>query len=321
MTDIKNPPGSAETTAPTISEIAERVLGEIAWLDETTGYCECPGSRQHTTPNGRSDCIVYLNHVPTVYCHHTSCASSVDRKNAELREAIRTGHTGDQPELSSREQKRLAQARLRCERLRTRAAKTLPTILRQHDWPFDEIKQASPVAIPEARHEQTQLLLRAFAEEDTVWIGDRKDSGQQCHAACFRSAAEWLTVGELDGPLICPVSFKPGSVSRSNDNVLERRFLVVESDLLGKDEVGAVFRWLKSVVELPLVAIVDTAGKSLHAWFQWQNEDELDDFKLVLPAFQCDPKLFTASQPVRLPGGLRDGRVQSLVYFDNGGAR
>jgi hypothetical protein len=321
MSDIKTPPGSAETTAPTTCEVAERVLGEIAWVNETEGYCECPGRHQHTSGDGRRDCKVYLDRVPTVYCLHASCASSLTRKNAELREAIRTGQPNTQPELSVREQKRLAQARLRCERLRTRAAKSLPTILRQHDWPLDKIKQASPVRIPEARHEQTQLLLRAFATEDTVWIGDRKDSGQQCHAVCFKTAAEWLTVGEIDGPLVCPVSFKPGSVSRSNDNVLQRRFLVVESDLLGKDEVGAVFRWLQTAVELPLVAIVDTAGKSLHAWFRWQNEDELDDFKLVLPALQCDPKLFTASQPVRLPGGLRDDRVQSLVYFDNGGAR
>ncbi len=321
MLDIYNPPGSAETTAPTTSEVAERVLGEIAWVNETEGYCECPGRHQHTSGDGRRDCKVYLDRVPTVYCLHAKCASTLARKNAELREAIRTGQPGDQPGLSSREQKRLAEARLRCERLRTRAAKALPTILRQHDWPLDEIQQTSPFPIPEARHEQTQLLLRAFAAEDVVWIGDRKDSGNNCHARHFKTAAEWLTVGELDGPLVCPVSFKPGSVSRSNDNVLQRRFLVVESDLLGKDEVGAVFRWLQTTVELPLVAIVDTAGKSLHAWFQWQSEDELDDFKLVLPALQCDPKLFTASQPVRLPGGLRDGRVQSLVYFNDGGVR
>ena len=321
MTRIINPPGSAEITAPTTSEVAERVLGEIAWVTETEGYCECPGRHQHTSGDGRRDCKVYLDRVPTVYCLHASCASSVDRKNTELREAIRTGQPHTQPELSPREQKRLTEARRRCERVRTRAARALPTMLRQHRWPLDEIKAASPVAIPEARHEQTQLLLRAFASEDVVWIGDRKDSGHESHAVHFKTAAEWLTLGEVDGPLICPVTFKPGCVSRSNDNVLARRFLVVESDHLGKDEVGAVFSWLQTAVELPLVAIVDTAGKSLHAWFQWQNEDELDDFKIVLPALQCDPKLFTTSQPVRLPGGLRDDRVQSLVYFDNGGAR
>ena len=320
MTRIINPPGSAEITAPTTSEVAERVLGEIAWVTETEGYCECPGRHQHTSGDGRRDCKVYLDRVPTVYCLHASCASSVERKNTELREAIRTGQPAGCPEIPKREQKRLMEARMRCERLRNRAAKALPTILQKHDWPLDEIKATSPVAIPEARHEQTQLLLRAFAEEDVVWIGDRKDSGHESHAVHFKTAAEWLTLGVVDGPLICPVTFKPDSISRSNDNVLARRFLVVESDHLGKDEVGSVFRWLQSAVELPLVAIVDTAGKSLHAWFQWQHEDELDDFKIVLPALQCDPKLFTTSQPVRLPGGLRDGRVQSLVYFDNGGA-
>ena len=109
MTRIINPPGSAEITAPTTSEVAERVLGEIAWVTETEGYCECPGRHQHTSGDGRRDCKVYLDRVPTVYCLHASCASSVDRKNTELREAIRTGQPHTQPELSPREQKRLTE--------------------------------------------------------------------------------------------------------------------------------------------------------------------------------------------------------------------
>jgi hypothetical protein len=67
---------------------------------------------------------------------------------------------------------------------------------------------------------------------------------------------------------------------------------------------------------LELVAIVDTAGKSLHGWFRYpEHEFVVDDLKLVLPALQCDPKLFTPSQPVRLPGALRDGKYQKLVYL------
>jgi len=83
--------------------------------------------------------------------------------------------------------------------------------------------------------------------------------------------------------------------------------------------VGAVFRWLSVGCGLKLVAIVDTGGKSLHGWFEFE-EDLLTDLKLVLPAYQCDPKLFTPSQPVRLPGILRDGvvgRYQKLVYLAN----
>jgi hypothetical protein len=97
---------------------------------------------------------------------------------------------------------------------------------------------------------------------------------------------------------------------------LVRRFLVVESDTLAKDQVGAVFKWLRDKVGLDLVAIVDTAGKSLHGWFRYPaHEFEVEELKLVLPALQCDPKLFTPSQPVRLPGALRDGKRQKLVYL------
>ena len=45
------------------------------------------------------------------------------------------------------------------------------------------------------------------------------------------------------------------------------RLTVVESDTLSKDEVGAVFAYLQRRLHYPLHCIVDTAGKSLHGWF------------------------------------------------------
>jgi hypothetical protein len=99
-------------------------------------------------------------------------------------------------------------------------------------------------------------------------------------------------------------------------DILDRRFLVVESDILKKNEVGAVFRWLRESCGLKLVAVIDTAGKSLHGWFDFVScEPVLDELRLVLPSLKCDPKLFTASQPVRLPGAERDGNLQRLVYL------
>ena len=77
-----------------------------------------------------------------------------------------------------------------------------------------------------------------------------------------------------------------------------------------------MFKWLTDKCGLNLVAVVDTAGKSLHGWFIYPKEAHVvEELKLVLPALQCDPKLFTASQPVRLPGALRDGKFQRLVYL------
>lgn len=48
--------------------------------------------------------------------------------------------------------------------------------------------------------------------------------------------------------------------------VLYKRHLIVESDTLAKGETYAVFRWCHQF--MPLHAIVDTAGKLLHGWFQ-----------------------------------------------------
>ena len=165
-----------------------------------------------------------------------------------------------------------------------------------------------------------RLLLAKFKVDDVLWMGDKFDSGKPEHACHFKTAVEWLGENTVPAPFICPASFKNNSHARSNDNVLARRFLVVESDVLTKDQVGAVFKWLQADAKQELVAIVDTAGKSLHGWFRYPADDQVDHLKTILPAYGCDPKLFTASQPVRLPGALRGEKHQKLVYLSNGGA-
>ncbi len=67
---------------------------------------------------------------------------------------------------------------------------------------------------------------------------------------------------------------------------------------------------------MKLRCIVDTAGKSLHGWFDFPPEEELSDLRLILPELECDPKMFTSTQPCRLPSALRDGRHQRLIYLD-----
>jgi len=99
--------------------------------------------------------------------------------------------------------------------------------------------------------------------------------------------------------------------------VKQRRYLVVESDKLSRDETCAVFRWLKEACDWGLAAVVDTGGKSLHGWFRSPDED-LEEAKIVLGELGCDTKMFTPSQPVRIPGIMREdgGGMQKLIYFD-----
>ena len=35
--------------------------------------------------------------------------------------------------------------------------------------------------------------------------------------------------------------------------------------------------------------------------------------------FGCDPKVFTYSQPVRVPGAFREGRLQRLIWLEQRG--
>jgi len=61
---------------------------------------------------------------------------------------------------------------------------------------------------------------------------------------------------------------------------------------------------------------VDTAGKSLHGWFDFPGDGCIPTLKEHLTALKCDPNMFRPSQPCRLPGALRDGKYQRLIYFD-----
>jgi len=312
--DYKMGEQSPDTTEPTAIEVVESVVGPVSWITDVEGYCACPGKQFHTTHNGRQDCKLYLDKVPTLYCFHGSCKGELEAANTKLRMALLNGKLGDKPRLTSEDKKRLRE-REQKEAKRRRAATSKPRILREFTWPYAEILQDSLLPLPENPAEHWRSLLACFHLNDVVWIGDTYSSGKPEHQRNFRLASDWLTERAALAQFTCPATFKAGSYARSNLNVSTRRFLVVESDVLGRDQVGAIFRWMKEQVGMNLRAVVDTAGKSLHAWFDYPPASIVEDLKIALPELGCDPKLFTASQPVRLPGALRDGKYQKLIYL------
>ena len=118
------------------------------------------------------------------------------------------------------------------------------------------------------------------------------------------------------GNYTCGSSFKPESFRRSNENLNGHRFMVVESDTLGHDEIGSVFAFLRRRLHYEMHCIIDTAGKSLHGWFETPPNRILENrLKAGLEVFGCDPKVFTYSQPVRVPGAWRDGKLQRLIWL------
>jgi hypothetical protein len=205
-------------------------------------------------------------------------------------------------------------AKEKCARLQLRARKALPTILKKYRWTYDEMLKDSPENVGGNEADHWKLLLGKFKADDAVWIGEREHSGRPENKVNFRTVKDWLEMERASFTFVCSSTFKNNSVSRSNENVLERRFVVIESDLLTRDEVGAVFRYLESC-GMKLVAVVDTAGKSLHGWFEYPDDEKIEELRLILPALKCDPKMLTASQPARLPGAMRGEKRQKLIYL------
>jgi hypothetical protein len=274
-------------------------------IDTEQKLITCPGKFLHTTANADADCMVFCNEDGSVrlYCYHKSCREVMEDVNRRLA-AIHKPYN---------KRRRRPIPGLDRERLTKEARREL---LDKFAWPYDKIIADSDDAINEPVQEHYLQIFGLFVDHDTVWCGrDVWDTGSPKHAWRFRLVREWLAERSCPGQFIAPSTFKLGTYSRAAVNVLYRRFLVIESDTLGRDEIGAVFRWLDVSVGLRLRAIVDTAGKSLHGWFDYPGAGVLKRLTQWLPRLGCDPAMFNPAQPCRLPGALRDGRYQKLIFI------
>ena len=117
---------------------------------------------------------------------------------------------------------------------------------------------------------------------------------------------------------------KVGEVSRRcQANVKERRYLVAEFDLPGRDH-GAQARLITALGRaLPCCMVVDSGGKSLHAWFavRGMDEDEMARFFGYACGLGADRTRWDPCGWLRMPGGLRrraEGApvLQRIVYFE-----
>jgi hypothetical protein len=316
--------------------LAASILGAIEWQDGTIGYCRCPGEARHTHPTHNHDCRVTLDGAPTIYCFHTSCFADVETANKALRSAVGKASKGAKTEIKrtepTPEERERHRQRIVCEHLKARAAAGLAEILKASESSPADFWELSPVRLLNDPVNDWRLLLQLFQPEDVLWIGGKYDScgddapetkkeGCRRH---FRTVADWLREPNAPEQFTCPCVFRPGTHSRCNDAVTQRRFLVIESDSLSKDEMSAVLNWCRQFMRLR--AIVDTGGKSLHGWFDAPPPEIEAELRIILPNLgrgagdkpTLDPALFKLAQPCRLPGAWREpGKVrQALLYLD-----
>jgi hypothetical protein len=201
----------------------------------------------------------------------------------------------------------------------------------------DEVSlwESSPVRLDWPRDEDAIRFLEAlFLPEDLLFIGNQYDKGTPGES--IRSCREWMEYfksGKTAGPFICinPLSglianSKTGNPSfRCDAAVKTFRFCLVEFDNLTKDE--QVNFWAK--IKLPAKALVDTGGKSIHAWLdvsrlssvsnldQWQTQIKQRLYDNILKNFGVDGACSNPSRLSRMPGIMRPGneKYQSLMWL------
>ena len=203
----------------------------------------------------------------------------------------------------------------------------LPEVLRDFHWEIDEMRDDFMAKVPLAQ--QRILFLDAmFEPEDIIWIGQVWETGQRekrgkrvNYQFKFKPCEQWLCEG-IPGrsEFVSHCTFQPGTNSRCNDSVAERKFMVVESDVIPVEQIGAIFNYLSQHQNLNLRAIVTTGGKSIHGWFDrptCASDDTMEEWAAVLEGLSCDPSTLRPSQPVRLPGTTRrdTGRPQELLWL------
>ena len=120
----------------------------------------------------------------------------------------------------------------------------------------------------------------------------------------------WIRFNALDGEGV------------RNENVISFKYALVESDAMSVDEQIAMYRR----EELPIAALVSSAGKSVHAIVHVDASDAqeyrkhvtfLYDF-LAARGLKVDTQNRNPSRLSRMPGATRNGRLQKLLGVNIG---
>jgi hypothetical protein len=164
-------------------------------------------------------------------------------------------------------------------------------------------------------------------------MGQPYESGKEKHRANFKTCREWLSSDYLPSR-IAAGHFKPGSFSRSEENLEDSSFLIVESDdLIGKKPTDAGERnenkslsyalagYCQKELGLHLRAVIDTGNKSLHLWFDRPPPNALAAVRTLAAGLRIDTGLLDscATAPLRMPGCIHEKTKlpATLLYLNH----
>jgi hypothetical protein len=184
---------------------------------------------------------------------------------------------------------------------------------------FDALKDSSPVKVSETLHDAACLLERLFPSDPLLSIACGVGSSVTLKRMELKDNAQFYSHLVPSAMTKRQGINKKGKLSnRCLDSTGPRMYLVTECDQGDKETQAAVIRYLARYA--PLAMVVDSAGKSLHAWWycKGQQEDRLIRFFRLAHSLGADPATWSRCQLVRMPLGWRDEKNarQHVHFFD-----
>lgn len=207
-------------------------------------------------------------------------------------------------------------------------------------WSVEDLKNVSPVDVSRCssleflRHvfkiQEKVIIATRINDRGTIWLNDPSDpNSREDELDSFKNPPEeqgaWFLSNPVTGDAVRLERLKTptnphGESLRAEENLTSFKYLVLESDEAPED------LWLSALVQLPLpiVSIVSSGGKSLHALIRIDAVDG-DHWRAIkqrigpaLVTLGADKSALTAVRLTRLPGSYRKEkeRWQELLYLN-----
>lgn len=200
-----------------------------------------------------------------------------------------------------------------------------------------DLWESSPIRLHwEPQEDAGKFLFAMFEPGDLIFIGERHEAGNR--GGTIRPAAEWIKHFQTGGKtaahiLINPLNGLPvdkktgeGETFRGDGNVSAFRYAMAEFDGLSRED--QIRFW--TTVKLPIAALIDSGGKSIHAWFDvsrlanvqaaadWQREIRGRLYDQALIPLGVDSACSNPARLSRLPGHYREEKkkYQRILWLN-----
>lgn len=199
-----------------------------------------------------------------------------------------------------------------------------------------DLWELSPIRLLDDPAADTALLLETlFKPNEMLFIGDRYNPG--IINKTIRKVKDWIRYFQTGGKtapfiIINPLTGRAAPAKGDDKETLrgdlcvkDFRYCLIEFDNLNHED--QVKFW--SAVKLPIVALIDSAGKSVHGWIdvqrlskittpeQWQSQIKGRLYDRILRPLGVDTTCSNPARLSRLPGHLRKKEAMQKILWLN----